>query len=141
MNKVFVNRRNATKKEYYCSACGEKLVAWPRTRILDQNDPDYEEYSHFAGKRVWGKIEVTEYDFKCISCDTVIPYYKQHVIAKIQKRVGANTLTQNDIEIHLKSIKADLNRRQQKKTTCTRMIGIAIIIAILILGGILRSIF
>ncbi len=119
-------------KKFYCSCCGEKLIPYPRTRILKRGDPDYKKHSHIGrGRRVIGDIELTEYDFKCLSCDKFISYDEQCVIREIQKCVGARMLSEDNINDNYEKANENLKRKTRVRSIICRLLGTAVAVLIL----------
>ncbi len=64
MNEKSIMPRAMKRKKFYCSCCGEKLIPYPKTRIIKRGDPDYKKHRNIGfGRRLIGDIELTEYDF------------------------------------------------------------------------------
>ena len=134
--EIIVMPRVMKKRIFYCPACAERLYLSPRTKILERGDPDYQKYSRVRGKRIIGKIELTEYDFRCMSaecvaCDKPISYEEQCVIEEIQKRVGANVLSEANLEEHRADAVATLEKKRKTKDIIERAIGIVAVIVFL----------
>ena len=126
--EIIVMPRVMKKRIFYCPACAERLYLSPRTKILARGDPDYEKYSRLHGKHIIGKIELTEYDFKCLSreCsayDKPVSYDEQCVIAEIQKSVGTKILSQEIIEANYEKVIAVLARKKKKQRIIGAVIG------------------
>ncbi len=108
------------------------MIPYPRTRIIKRGDPDYKKHRNFGfGKRMIGNIELTEYDFKCMTCDKLIPYDEQCVIEEIQKYVGTHTLSQDNINENLEKAKATLDRKRKIQTIVSKVFGIAVTILVI----------
>ncbi len=84
-------------KKFYCAKCGERMLTKTKTRLVRREDPDYEKYNRINHTRIFGDIELSEYDFKCYSCDNVVDYDTQCVIDRIQKELHKNILTESEI--------------------------------------------
>ncbi len=126
--EITVMPRVMKKRIFYCPACAERLYLSPRTKILERGDPDYEKYSRLHGKHMIGKIELTEYDFKCLSrdCsayDKPVSYDEQCVIAEVQKSVGTRLLSQEIIEANYEKVIAVLARKKKKQRIIGAVIG------------------
>ena len=131
--EIIVMPRGMKKRIFYCSSCGERLYPYPRTKILECGDPDYQKYSRVRGRRIIGKIELTEYDLKCMAeecsaCDKPISYEEQCVIEEIQKRVGAKVLSEANLEEHRADAVATLEKKRKTKDIIERAIGIVALI-------------
>lgn len=132
MNKVSVIPWAMKIRKFYCCSCGEKLIPYPKTRIVKRGDPDYKEHSYFGrGKHLIGDIELTEYDFKCMACDKFISYDEQCVIEKIQKQIGTYTLSQDNINENIENARITLERKRKIQSVVSKVIGIAVAILIL----------
>ena len=113
-------------RKYYCSSCGDKLIPYPKTRILKRGDPDYREHSYFGkGRHLVGDIELTEYDFKCLSCDKHISYNEQCVIEKMQKHFGRHILSEQDIAEQYQKVSEELNQKRKIRSIISKIIGAA----------------
>ena len=100
-------------RRFYCRKCGERLVKNPRTRLIRRGDPDYKKHSRIGRMHVIGDIEHTEYDFKCLSCDTVIECDEQYVVEKIQKKLGKTIISEAEYaENHIEA-RAALERKRK----------------------------
>ena len=126
--EITVMPRVMKKRIFYCPACAERLYLSPRTKILERGDPDYEKYSRLHGKHIIGKIELTEYDFKCLSreCsayDKPVSYDEQCVIAEIQKSVGTKILSQEIIEANFEKANEALSRKKKNQCILGAVLG------------------
>lgn len=84
-------------KKYYCHKCGERLKRQKVTQVLRPGDLGYEnaERELFHSHRIVGKsgpISVTEYVFRCPSCDSTITFDEQEDIAVKQKYAKSHIL-------------------------------------------------
>ena len=132
MNKKSIMPRAMKKRKFYCSCCGEKLIPYPKTRIVKRGDPDYKEHSYFGqGRRLIGDIELTEYDFKCLSCDKLISYEEQCVIEEIQKYVGVHTLSQDNINENYEKANAALTKKRKNKFIISKLFGAVVLILVI----------
>ena len=124
MNERSIMPLAMKRRKFHCSCCGEKLIPYPKTRIVKRGDPDYKEHSYFGrGTRLIGDIELTEYDFKCLSCDKLISYDEQCVIEEIQKHIGAHTLTQDNINDNYEKASATLKRKRKIINIISKLFG------------------
>ena len=122
MNEVSVMPWAMKRKKFYCCSCGEKLIPYPKIRVLKRGDPDYKKYNSFGrGRRLIGDIELAEYDFKCMSCDKFISYEEQCVIAEIQKCLGKQILSQDSINENYEKAKADLERKGKIRSVISKV--------------------
>ena len=128
MNEVSVMPLAMKRRAFFCPACGEKLIPYPKTRILQRGDPEYREHSRvMRGKHIVGKIELTEYDFKCLSCDTFITYDEQCVNEEIQKRLEKHILSPEEREVNAENAKAALAQKEKRRKKITRIISLVVI--------------
>ena len=119
-------------KKFYCHTCGGRLVRSPRTRTVKPGDPDHGKYSRMGGHtHVIGAVEVTEYDFRCLSCDTTVGYDEQCVIDRVQKRVGKSILSQAELDENREAAEASVKKARKIRKLITA--GISIAFAVLIL--------
>ena len=122
MNRISTMPHGMKRKTFYCASCGEKLIVYPKTRILQRGDPDYRKYNRFMGRFVIGKVELTEHDFKCMSCEKFITYDEQCVIAEIQKRTAKTILTEADMAEHEATVRAEFERKKKIGTMIGRVL-------------------
>ena len=118
-------------KKFYCHKCGGSLNKYARTRIIKPGDPDYREHSRIGRTRFVGDIELTEYDFKCSSCENIIGYDDQCVISEIQKQFHKNTLSEEEFVENEGRIK-EARDKQAKVLKIVFYAIAAIIVALLI---------
>lgn len=100
-------------RKFFCHRCGTQLDRKPRTRTLRHGDADYKKYSRTGNMRMLGDIEVTEYDFHCPACGTVIGYKEQCVIEYIQKQADRHILSRSEITAASEEATASLERKQK----------------------------
>ena len=132
MNKKSIMPREMKKREFYCSYCGEKLIPYPKTRIVKRGDPDYKEHSYLGrGRRLIGDIELTEYDFKCLSCERIISYDEQCVIEEIQKHIGVHTLSQDNINENYDKATATLKKKRKIRSIISKSFGTIVLILVI----------
>ena len=132
MNKRSIMPRAMKKRNLYCSCCGEQLIPYPKTRIVKRGDPDYKEHSYFGqGKRLIGDIELTEYDFKCLSCEKLTSFDEQCMIEEIQKYVGSHILSQDNINENFEKANATLNQKRRIKVIISKLFGLTITILVI----------
>lgn len=135
MNEKTVMPRAMKRKKFYCSCCGEKLVPYPKTRIIKRGDPDYKEHRNIGfGRRLIGDIKLFEYDFKCLSCDKFMSYDEQCVIAEIQKHVGSHILTQDNINENIEKAKTTLERKRNIEAVIGKVIATVLTVLIIYYG-------
>lgn len=132
MNQRSIMPQAMKKRKFYCSCCGEKLIPYPRTRVVKRGDPDYKEHSYFGqGKHLIGDIELTEYDFKCLSCEKFTSYDEQCVIEEIQKYVGVHTLSQDNINENYEKANTILERKRKIRSIISKLFGTAVAILVI----------
>ncbi len=132
MNKRSIMPRAMKKRKFYCSCCGEKLIPCPKTRIVKRGDPDYKEHSYFGrGMHLIGDIELTEYDFKCLSCEKIISYDEQCVIKEIQKHFGVHTLSQDNISKNYEKANAALKKKEKIGSIISKLFGTVVLILVI----------
>lgn len=124
-NKSYSMDAAMATRKFYCHTCGERLINHPRTRLFKRGDPEYKEYSRVGHMRRIGDVELTEYDFKCPSCNRIINPDEQYVIEKMQKMLGKHILTEE--EFAKKEAAARLAIEKKKNTTNTIVMLVAII--------------
>ena len=80
-NKTYSIDAAMVTRRFYCHKCGDRLLKNARTRLLRRGDPDYRK--HNMG--FIGDIELTEYNFKCWTCDRIVSCDEQYVIEKCKR--------------------------------------------------------
>ncbi len=115
-------------KKFYCHKCGERLVRNPRTITIRRGDPDYRKHSHIGDTHMIGDVELTEYDFKCPSCDKITVYDEQCIVEKIQKNIGKRILSQAEISEYAQKAEADLKRKRRITDIIIKTIFVALIV-------------
>lgn len=128
-NKSHVIDAAMVARKFYCHTCGQRLINHPRTRLIERGDPEYKEYSHVGHMRRIGDVELTEYDFKCPSCNRIINPDEQYVIEKIQKMVGRHIITAEEYFAHEQAARLAI---EKKKNTTNIVVMLVAIIGTLI---------
>ena len=131
-NKSYTMDAAMTARKFYCHKCGERLINHPRTRTIKRGDPDYREHSRvgrLGRTHLIGDVELTEYDFKCPSCNRIINPDEQYVIEKMQKMVGKNILTEEEFTQNEAAARFAIER---KKKITTIIVTVIFIIATII---------
>ncbi len=119
----------ATKK-FFCHKCGAKLETKAKYRTLKRGDPDYNKHSGMLHMHAVGDIELTEYDFICPSCNSVTVFGEQRVIARIQKHLGKNKLSQSEIDAHFEKASSELEKKQRSTDIFVNTLTVAVIILV-----------
>ena len=117
-------------RKFYCHKCGDRLVRNARTRTIKRGDPDYRAHSSFGTKRVIGDIELTEYDFKCWTCNRIINSDEQYVIERVQKMLGKHILTDEEFAENEEKARAAIAKK--RKTTDIVVKAVSITVALLV---------
>ena len=113
-------------KKHYCHKCAEQLVKYPRTRTVSPGDPDYRRYSRLNHKTHFvGDVEVTEYDLQCPACENIITYDEQCVIGGIQKQLGKNILSEEEIDHNRAAAEKKIAKRGRLVSLCFTLIIVA----------------
>ena len=119
-------------RKFYCHKCGDRLARNARTRTIKRGDPDYRKHSRFAnGTYSIGDVELTEYDFKCWTCDRIINPDEQYVIEQMQKMLGKHILT--DEEFAENEAKARAVIAKKRKITEIVVKAASIVVGLLVL--------
>ena len=118
-------------KKFYCAKCGERMLTKTKTRLIRRGDPDYKEHSRFMHTRMFGDIELSEYDFKCYSCDNVVDFDTQCVIDRIQKELHKTVLSDTEIAENQEKVKAKIKKQAKVKQIITTLFAVIIIALIL----------
>ncbi len=114
-------------RRFYCCKCGTRFKRNPITRTVRPGDPDYLKHCRSGNKYVlMGDIELTEYNFKCPSCEHEIDYHAQCTIREIQKILGRHTLSDEEVKQH----RAEAKKSQEKRQKVTEIAVIAAVIVI-----------
>lgn len=121
-------------KKHFCHKCGRKLDRNANTRIITRKDPEWKKHSRIGSTTFLpiGEIEVTDYNsYICPECRQIIEYDKQVVIAKIQKKLGKNILTDDEIQANWDETFARVEKTK-KIIKITEKALIIVIIAIIL---------
>ena len=117
-------------KKFYCHKCGERLQKHPHTRTLRPGDPDYRKHNRINHRtHMVGDVDVTEYEFRCPACGTTTEYDDQCVIAAIQKQLGKQRLSDEELLRH----KEEAERKTGKRAKLLYAIFMAFVIAVILL--------
>ena len=99
-------------KKLYCHKCGDLLMRHANTRLVKRGDPDYKKHSRIGrGRYVIGDIELTEYDLECMTCKTYISYDEQRPIMMVQKELGKDIISDEELEAHRPAVQKKLDTR------------------------------
>lgn len=128
-NKSHVIDAAMVARKFYCHTCGERLINHPRTRTLKRGDPDYREHSLVGHYHHMGDVELTEYDFKCPSCNRIINPDEQYVIEKMQKMLGTHLLTEEEISKNEAAARLAIEKKKKITTIIVTVIFIIVVIA------------
>ena len=80
---------------------------------------------------MFGDVELTEYDFKCYSCDNVVDFDTQCVIDRIQKELHKTVLSDAEIAENQEKVKAKIKKQAKVKQIITTLFAVIIIALIL----------
>ena len=97
-NKSFSMDMAMATRKFYCHKCGSKLVKNPKTRLIRRGDPDYKKHARMGRMHIIGDIDHTEYNFKCIECDTELECDEQYVIEKMQKNLKKHIISEAEFK-------------------------------------------
>ena len=114
-------------KKFYCHKCGERLGKHPKTRTLSPGDPDYRKHNRINHTHMIGDVEVTDYDFKCPDCGTIIEYDEQCIIGKIQKQLRKNILSDEEILNNRGKVEDSMNRNAKIFKVIFSVVALAVI--------------
>lgn len=120
-------------RKFYCHKCGDRLLRNARTRTIKRGDPDYREHSKFGTKRVIGDIELTEYDFKCWTCDRIINPDEQYVIEQMQKMLGKHILTDEEFAENEEKARAAIAKKIKITEIVVKAVSITVVLLVLFL--------
>lgn len=115
--------------KFYCHQCGNKLTKSPYTRTIKRGDPEYKEHSHIGFKRVFGDVDLIEYDFKCCNCNKIISPDEQYVINKVQKIQGKHILSEEEL---LENKEKAYSAIQRKRKITDIIVKVLFIVAIIV---------
>ena len=134
MNKSYSIDAAMTMRAFYCHKCGERLRKHPRTRIVKRGDPDYRKYSRKGRTHFFGDVEVTEYDFKCPSCNRIINPDEQYVIEKMQKTLGKHRLTDEEVARNEQAARLSIAKKKRITDIIVKIIFIIAVAVALFLA-------
>ncbi len=117
-------------RKFYCHKCGTKLETKAKFRTIKRGDPDYGKYSR-ARRLHAGDIELTEYDFFCPSCKNITEFQDQRVIERVQKLAGKHTISEQEMDKHIKKAKVQLAKKDKIRRIVKQIISTIIIILVL----------
>jgi len=120
-------------RKFYCHKCGDRLLRNARTRIIKRGDPDYREHSKFGTKRVIGDIELTEYDFKCWTCDRIINPDEQYVIEQMQKMLEKHILTDEEFAENEEKARSAIAKKRKITEIVVKAVSIIVVLLVLFL--------
>lgn len=110
-------------RKLYCHKCGDLLMKHANTRLIKRGDPDYKKHSRIGrGTYVMGDIELTEYDLECMTCKTYISYDEQRPIMMVQKELGKNILSDEE----LAETKPKMDDKLDRRAKIWKIFGIAV---------------
>ncbi len=127
-------------KKHFCHKCGARLSKNPNARLISPGDKDWKKHNRVGKMRIApvGDIQVTEYNFKCPDCGSIIEYDEQAAIHKIQKKLKSNVLSATELEQNkewaTKSVKK-IKKIQGVISKIITLILLAIVIYYIIKGG------
>ena len=100
--------------KFYCHKCGEKLKNVPvMERTVHPGDSDWFKESKIGNTHYLGSVEKYDYQFKCPSCGHEMDYHTQCTYKQIQKILGKNTLSDQEIKEYLPAAKQAEEKRQK----------------------------
>ena len=133
-NKSYSIDMAMVTRKFYCRKCGERLVKNPRTRLIRRGDPEYKKHSKIGGMHVIGDVEVTEYDFKCLSCDTVIESDEQYIVEKIQKKLGKSIISEAEYSENQEEARATIERKRRITEKTVKIFTVILIVTVFLLS-------
>ena len=125
--KVYPAPLGMSSRDLYCCDCGAQLEKHAITRIVKKGDPDYKKHRKIGRRYVFGDVEITEYEFKCPSCEKTISYDEQGIIEKIQNRLNKQVLSQEEIDANIEQAKAEIHRKSRISGMIYKIIFFAVI--------------
>ncbi|MBQ4317196.1 MAG: hypothetical protein IJC20_03010 [Clostridia bacterium] len=114
-------------RRFSCHKCGQRLEKQSKTRTVKREDPEYKKHSRILGKRLIGDVELTEYEFFCPSCKSVVTFDEQRVTERIQKHIGKNILSQTEIDEYAEKAKAELTKKDKTYSIFVKILTIAVV--------------
>ena len=133
-NKSYSIDMAMVTRKFYCRKCGERLVKNPRTRLIRRGDPEYKKHSKIAGMHVIGDGEVTEYDVKCLSGDTVIESDEQYIVEKIQKKLGKSIISEAEYSENQEEARATIERKRRITEKTVKIFTVILIVTVFLLS-------
>lgn len=127
-------------KKHFCHKCGARLCKSPVVRLVSPGDEDWKKYNRIGQMRIApvGDIQVTEYNFKCPDCGSIMEYDEQLVIHKIQKKLKSNVLSAAELEQNKEWATKAIKKRKKIQSVISKIVMlalIAIVIYYIINGG------
>ena len=122
-------------KKRYCRKCGARLIKNPIRSVVQRGDPEYYKHNRMGRGRMLDKtIHVTEYNYKCPSCGSIVEYDDQLVIEQVQKKMKSRTLSETELISEMEWAQNRVSRN--KKITFTVFL---FVLALFIIGIILLA--
>lgn len=122
MNEVTIMPNEMKKRKFYCHRCGNQLIPHPQTRTIKRGDPDYKRYRSVGRLHLIGDITLTEYGFRCTSCDALTSYDTQCVVEELQKSMGTLLLSQETVDEREEKVKAEFVRATKKDAVIGKVV-------------------
>ena len=143
-NKSFSMDMAMATRKFYCHKCGSMLVKNPKTRLIRRGDPDYKKHARMGRMHIIGDIEHTEYNFKCIECDTELECDEQYVIEKMQKNLKKHIISEAEFKENEMSARTYLAKKRKITEISVKILTAALIVLVFymsIKNGNLRLLF
>lgn len=122
-------------KKRYCRKCGARLIKNPIRSVVQRGDPEYYKHNRMGRGRMLDKtIHVTEYNYKCPSCGSIVEYDDQLVIEQVQKKMKSRTLSETELISEMEWAQNRVSRNN--KITFTVFLSV---LALFIIGIILLA--
>ena len=119
-------------RKFYCHKCGDRLVRNAHTRTIKRGDPDYRKHSRIGrGTYAIGDIELTEYDFKCWTCDRIISVDEQYVFEEMQKMLGKHILTDEEVADNVEKAKSAIAKKRKITDIVVKAVSVALALLVL----------
>ena len=129
-NKSFSMDMAMATRKFYCHKCGNKLVKNPKTRLIRRGDPDYKKHARMGRMHIIGDIEHTEYNFKCIECDTELECDEQYVIEKMQKNLKKHIISEAEFKENEMSARTYLAKKRKITEISVKILTAALIVLV-----------
>ena len=123
-------------KKHYCRKCGERLIKNPIRSVFQRGDPEYYKHNRMGRGRILDKtIHVTEYNYKCPSCGSIVEYDDQLEIEQVQKKMKSRTLSDMELVSEREWAQKRVSRNKKITFAISLSVSALFIISIILLAN------